>query len=58
MAKGKKTGRILIRLVSSAATGFFYVTSKNPRKTPHKLELVKYDPRVNKHVVFNEAKMR
>lgn len=98
MAPKKKLGQILIKLVSQAQTGFFYVvrldlwsrrtdrasllrparppntlptprcphktktqntqTKKNPRNVPHKLQLVKYDPVVNKHVLFTEAKLK
>lgn len=57
MAKAKG-GAILVRLISAAGTGYFYVTKKNPRKLPGKLEFRKYDPRVNKHVLFTEAKMK
>lgn len=40
MAKGKlKT--VAIKLISSAGTGFFYVTTKNPRNVQHKLALKK-----------------
>jgi large subunit ribosomal protein L33 len=46
-----------IRLVSSAGTGYFYVTKKDKRKHPDKLELKKYDPKVRKHVVFRETKI-
>jgi len=47
MAKGAtKAGAILVKLVSTAATGYFYVKRKNPKKLPRKLEFVKYDPRV------------
>ncbi len=49
---------VQIRLVSTAGTGFFYVTKKNPRTKPEKLELRKYDPVVRKHVVFKEAKIK
>eukprot|EP00873_Tetraselmis_striata_P036922 jgi/Tetstr1/457186/TSEL_043835.t1 len=52
-----KTGRILVKLLSSAGTGFFYVTSKNPRKTPKKLAFVKYDPKVDRRVLFEETKL-
>ena len=45
-------------MVSSADTGFFYVTKKNPRNQPDKLEMRKYDPRVRKHVMFKEEKMK
>lgn len=58
MGSKKKATRILIKLVSMANTGFFYVTSKNPRTHPEKLQLIKHDPRVNKHVLFVESKLR
>jgi large subunit ribosomal protein L33 len=56
MAKG---GSLIVKLVSTADTGFFYVTHKNPRgvKT-EKLELKKYDPVARKHVVFKEGKIK
>ncbi|KAK9153843.1 hypothetical protein Sjap_001323 [Stephania japonica] len=47
-----------IRLVSAAATGYFYVKRKNPRKILEKLEFRKFDPRVNCHVLFTEQKMK
>jgi large subunit ribosomal protein L33 len=53
-----KPTTLLIKLVSSADTGFFYVTKKNPRKTTNKLELRKYDPVARKHVLFKEAKIK
>ncbi len=49
--------RDLIRLVSSAGTGYTYYTSKNKRTTTEKLKLKKYDPVVRKHVEFVEMKM-
>ncbi len=51
-----KTNTVQIKLVSSADTGFFYVTKKNPRTKTDKLELKKYDPVARKHVAFKEAK--
>ena len=53
-----KTNSILIKLVSSADTGFFYVTKKNPRTKTEKLELKKYDPVARKHVEFRESKIK
>jgi large subunit ribosomal protein L33 len=53
-----KPNTLLIKLVSSADTGYFYVTKKNPRTTTEKLELKKYDPRARKHVVFRESKIK
>lgn len=48
----------LIKMVSSADTGYFYVAKKNPRTKTEKLALRKYDPRARKHVVFKESKMK
>jgi large subunit ribosomal protein L33 len=53
-----KPTTVLIKLVSSAGTGFFYTTKKNPRTTTEKLTLRKYDPKVRKHVEFKEAKIK
>ncbi|HMR30789.1 MAG TPA: 50S ribosomal protein L33 [Geminicoccaceae bacterium] len=53
-----KPTTVLIKLVSSAGTGFFYTTKKNPRTTTEKLSLRKYDPKVRKHVEFKEAKIK
>jgi large subunit ribosomal protein L33 len=49
---------IQIKLVSTADTGFFYVTKKNPRNLTEKLEFRKYDPVVRKHVLFRETKIK
>ena len=53
-----KPTSILIKMVSSADTGFYYVTRKNPRTNTEKLELKKYDPVARKHVVFKESKIK
>jgi len=53
-----KANTILIRLVSSADTGYFYVTKKNTRNITGKLEKRKYDPVARKHVLFKEAKIK
>jgi large subunit ribosomal protein L33 len=52
----KAGARELIRLVSTAGTGYFYTTNK--KKGKDKLELKKYDPKLRKHVVFKEAKIK
>ncbi|XP_014493281.1 uncharacterized protein LOC106755610 [Vigna radiata var. radiata] len=49
----KKKSKV-IRLVSTAGTGFFYAIKKS--KKNEKLELKKYDPKVKRHVVFKESK--
>ena len=53
-----KPTTVKIKLVSSADTGFFYVTKKNPRTQTDKLTFRKYDPVVRKHVDFKEAKIK
>ena len=53
-----KANSIQIKLVSSAETGFYYITRKNPRTLTDKVEMRKYDPVVRKHVMFKEAKIK
>lgn len=53
-----KQNTVLIKLVSTADTGFFYVKKKNPKKTTEKLQFNKYDPVARKHVAFKEAKIK
>jgi large subunit ribosomal protein L33 len=48
----------LIKMVSTADTGYFYVAKKNPRTLTEKLQMRKYDPRARKHVMFKESKMK
>ena len=50
--------RIKIKMESSAGTGTFYTTTKNPRTTTQKLSLTKFDRRIQKHVIFNEKKVK
>ena len=53
-----KPATLQVKMVSTADTGYFYVTKKNPRNLTEKLEMKKYDPVVRKHVVFKESKMK
>jgi large subunit ribosomal protein L33 len=53
-----KPSTILVKLVSSADTGFYYVTKKNPRTQTEKLQFRKYDPVARKHVAFKEGKIK
>ena len=53
-----KPATIKIRLNSTADTGFFYVTKKNPRTKTEKLKFKKYDPIARKHVEFVEGKIK
>ncbi|MDQ0468691.1 50S ribosomal protein L33 [Labrys wisconsinensis] len=53
-----KAATIKIKLVSTADTGYFYVTKKNTRTTTEKLAMKKYDPVARKHVEFKESKIK
>ncbi|MDP1729840.1 MAG: 50S ribosomal protein L33 [Devosia sp.] len=53
-----KANSIKIKLVSTADTGFYYVTKKNTRTQTEKLSFKKYDPVVRKHVDFKETKIK
>ncbi len=47
-----------IKMVSSAGTGHFYTTTKNKRTMTEKLEMKKFDPKVRKHVMYKESKIK
>jgi large subunit ribosomal protein L33 len=53
-----KPANVKIKLVSTADTGFYYVTRKNPRNITEKMVMRKYDPVARKHVEFKEAKIK
>lgn len=53
-----KAATIKIKLVSTADTGYFYVTKKNSRTMTDKLAMKKYDPVAKKHVEFKEHKIK
>jgi large subunit ribosomal protein L33 len=53
-----KAAMIKIKLLSSADTGYFYVTKKNSRTQTDKLVKKKYDPVAKKHVEFRETKIK
>ena len=48
--------RPIIKLKSTAGTGYTYVTRKNKRNIPDRITLKKYDPVVRKHVEFREER--
>jgi large subunit ribosomal protein L33 len=56
--KMAKAAKLKIKLLSTADTGFFYVTSKNSRTKTDKMSFRKYDPVVKKHVEFKETKIK
>ncbi|QHG80533.1 50S ribosomal protein L33 [Rhodococcus rhodochrous] len=48
--------RSVVKLRSTAGTGYTYVTRKNRRNDPDRLVLRKYDPVLRRHVDFREEK--
>lgn len=46
--------RPVIKMRSTAGTGYTYVTRKNRRNNPDRLVLRKYDPVARRHVDFRE----
>jgi large subunit ribosomal protein L33 len=48
--------RPVIKLRSTAGTGFTYVTSKSRRNDPDRMVLRKYDPVARRHVEFREER--
>ena len=48
--------RPVVKLRSTAGTGFTYVTTKNRRNDPDRLVLRKFDPVARQHVDFREER--
>ena len=46
--------RTIVKLRSTAGTGYTYVTRKNRRNDPDRMVLRKYDPVIRAHVDFKE----
>ncbi len=53
-----KAASLKIKLLSTADTGYFYVTKKNARTKTEKFKFKKYDPIARKHVEFKETKIK
>lgn len=53
-----KKNTILVKLESTAGTGYFKVKRRNPKKQTEKLSFRKYDPVARKHVEFKEKKLK
>lgn len=51
----QSSGRVIVHL-KSTASAHRYTTTKNKRTMPRKLELKKYDPVVQRHVIYREGK--
>lgn len=48
--------RPVVKLRSTAGTGYTYVTRKNRRNDPDRLVLRKFDPVARRHVPFKEER--
>jgi large subunit ribosomal protein L33 len=44
--------------LKSTESEYFYTATKNKRTMPDKLKLRKYDPKVRKHVLFVEERLK
>jgi len=53
----KKGSVIKIKLVSTAGTGYYYVTRKNIKNQTGKMSFMKYDPKIRKRALFKEEKI-
>jgi len=54
MSPTSKDLRPIIKMRSTAGTGYTYVTRKNRRNNPDRLVLRKFDPIIRQHVEFKE----
>lgn len=51
----KKGPRVMVKM-RSTESAHMYVTDKNRRNDPNRMELRKFDPIVRRHVVYRETK--
>jgi large subunit ribosomal protein L33 len=56
MAAKHQDLRPIVKLRSTAGTGYTYVTRKNRRNDPNRLVLRKFDPVTRGHVDFREER--
>jgi len=56
MSMSRSTLRPVIKLRSTAGTGYTYVTRKSRRNDPDRLVIRKYDPVAVRHVEFREER--
>jgi large subunit ribosomal protein L33 len=52
-----KKGRITVEL-RSTESDHWYNTTKNPKTTTTKIKMRKFDPKLRKHVMYEEGKVR
>jgi large subunit ribosomal protein L33 len=48
--------RPIVKLRSTAGTGYTYITRKNRRNDPDRLTLKKYDAVIHRHVEFRQER--
>ncbi|MFD0343960.1 50S ribosomal protein L33 [Streptomyces sp. NPDC127117] len=48
--------RPVVKLRSTAGTGYTYATRKNRRSDPERMVLRKYDPVARRHIAFREER--
>lgn len=53
-----KPNSIVVKMTSTADTGYFYIAKRNPKQKTEKLSFRKYDPVARKHVEFKEEKIK
>jgi large subunit ribosomal protein L33 len=51
----KRGPRVLVKMRSTESS-HMYLTSKNRRNDPSRLELKKFDPTLRRHVIYRESK--
>jgi len=51
----KKGPRVMVKM-RSTESAHMYVTDKNRRNDPNRMELRKFDPVVRRHVIYRETK--
>lgn len=49
--------REIIKLESTAGTGYYYTATRNKKTKSEKMQVKKYDPKIRKHVLFVEKKI-
>ncbi len=55
MAKSKGGPRVNVKMASTESP-YRFMTTKNKRNNPQRLQLRRYDPVVRRHVLFKEEK--
>ncbi|CAL4318754.1 50S ribosomal protein L33 [Buchnera aphidicola (Eriosoma grossulariae)] len=53
-----KSSREKIKLFSTSGSKHYYTTTKNKKNKSTKLELKKYDPIIQKHILYKEKKIK